>query len=79
MSRVVITKACTIPAIYANGPGVTGKPPEYLSVGMVLEVTAAQAAAITAAGGTTRAVSPMAATAMRDQLGEAFAASNATP
>ena len=68
MSRVVVQAACTIPA-------GTGYPAQYIPKGAVIEVTAAQAAAITAAGGTTRAVSA----AMRDQLGESFAASNATP
>jgi hypothetical protein len=79
VARVVIEVGCVIAAIYASGPGATGKPPEVLVKGMVLEVTAAQAAAITAAGGTTRAVSVTAATSVRDQMGESFAASNATP
>jgi hypothetical protein len=70
VSRVVITKACVLPTL-SN---------EKLKVGDVLECTPAQLTAIGTAGGTTRAVSNSGAAAgMRDQLGEAFAASNASP
>jgi hypothetical protein len=58
MSRIVITKAVTLAA-------------GTLKPGDVIEATAAQLAAITAAGGTTRA-----AGTMRDQLGESVAAAN---
>lgn len=66
MARVIIT----VPCILASG--------EHLTKGMAPEVTAAQAAAITAAGGTTRAVSAMSATAAHDQLGEAVGVSNSS-
>lgn len=65
MSRIVITKACTL-----NNQAM-----EHLKVGDVLEATAAQLTAITAAGGTTRASNTA---GLRDALGEAFAASNAS-
>ena len=55
MSRIVITKSCTL----LNGTVTLRK-------GDVIEATAAQLAAITAAGGTSRAV---ATSTMRDQLG----------
>lgn len=69
MSRVIVTGACVLPA---SG----GQPAVSIGKGAVLEVTAAMAAAITAAGGTTRAVSAMSATAGHDQLGEAVGVSN---
>jgi hypothetical protein len=78
VSRVVVTKACSI----QNGPTL-----EKLKPGDCLEATAAQISAITTAGGTTRAVggpSPIPgvmglAAVTRDQLGSAYAASNASP
>ena len=71
MARVIVTAAYTIPA----GPGY---PAQYVPKGATLEVTAAQAAAITSAGGTTRAVTTMSATAAHDQLGEAVGVSNSS-
>ncbi len=71
MSRVIVTVPFTIPAVL----GYNGYPAQFVPRGAVIEVTAAQAAAITAAGGTMRAASA----AKRDMLGESFAASNATP
>ena len=70
MSRVVITAPCFLPS------------GEYLPKGATLEVTAAQAAAITAASGTTRAVSATAGTGgagNRDTLGKVAGVSNASP
>ena len=68
MARVVTTTAVTLPAT-ANSPAVV------IPKGSVLEVTAAQAAAITSAGGTTRAV---ATATQHDLLGEAFGVSNSS-
>lgn len=67
MARIVTTTAVTLPSTGIGQPAVT------IPKGTVVEVTAAQAAAITAAGGTTRAVATV---TQRDLLGEAFAASN---
>ena len=67
MTRVVTTTAVTIPSSGIGQPAVT------IPTGVVVELTAAQAAAITSAGGITRAV---ATATQRDLLGEAFAASN---
>jgi hypothetical protein len=69
MSRVIVTSACVLPA---SG----GQPALSIGKGAVLEVTAAMAAAIAAAGGTTRSVTAMSATAAHDQLGEAVGVSN---
>jgi hypothetical protein len=69
MARVIVTSPCVLPA---SG----GQPAVSVGKGAVLEVTAAMAAAITTAGGTTRAVSAMSGTAGRDQLGEAAGVSN---
>jgi hypothetical protein len=69
MSRVVVTTAYTLPS-----GGLVPK-------GAVLEVTAAQAAAITSASGATRAVSATAGTGgagNRDTLGESVGVSNAS-
>lgn len=71
MSRVILTSAVIIPAS-------TGQPAVILPKGTVLEVTAAQAAVIAGAGGSTRAVSAMSATAGHDQLGEAVGVSNSS-
>ncbi len=71
MSRVITTAACIIPA-------GTGYPAQYIPKGATLEVTAAMAAAIASAGGTTRAVSAMSGTAAHDQLGEAVGVSNSS-
>ena len=70
MARVVVT----VPYFLPSG--------EYVPKGAVLEVTAAQAAVIASASGTTRALSATAGTGgagNRDTLGESVAASNATP
>jgi hypothetical protein len=69
MARIVTTSAVTLPAAL----GSNGYPAQYIPKGSVLEVTAAQAAAIAAAGGTTRAVSTA---TQRDVLGEEVCASN---
>jgi hypothetical protein len=69
MARIVTTTAVTLPSTGIGQPAVT------IPKGAVLEVTTAQAAAITAAGGTTRAVSVI---SQRDLLGEAFAVSNSS-
>lgn len=66
MTRVVTTVAVTLPA-------AAGMPAVVIPKGSVIEATAAQAAAITSAGGTTRAVST---TTMHDQLGESAGCSN---
>jgi hypothetical protein len=71
VSRVILTSPVTIPAS-------AGQPAVILPKGTSMEVTAAQAAAITSAGGTTRAVSAMSATAAHDQLGEAVGVSNSS-
>jgi hypothetical protein len=59
-------------------PAGAGYPAQYVPKGACLEVTAAQAAAIASAGGTTRAVSAMSATAGHDRLGEAVGVSNSS-
>lgn len=59
MSRIVITAPVTVPGL------------GMLKKGDVIEATAAQLAAITTAGGTTRASSTI-----RDALGESFQADN---
>ena len=64
MARVVITKTCTIAA---SGPN----PARMLNRGEVLEMTAAEQAQVTSAGGTLRATTVHGASAGRDQLGEA--------
>jgi hypothetical protein len=66
MSRVIITAACILPS------------GERIPKGACLEVTAAMAAPIASAGGTTRAVSAMSATAGHDQLGESVGVSNSS-
>ena len=74
MSRVVTTVAVTLPATATS-------PARVIPKGSVIEATAAEAAAITSAAGTTRAVTAASgqAAGTRDQLGESFGASNATP
>jgi hypothetical protein len=67
MTRVVTTTAVTLPSTGIGQPAVT------IPKGTVIEVTTAQAAAITAAGGTTRAV---ATATQHDQLGESAGVSN---
>jgi len=69
VARVIVTVPFTIPAVL----GYNGYPAQFVPRGAVIEVTTAQAAAITAAGGTTRAV---ATATMHDILGEAFGVSN---
>lgn len=66
MTRVVTTVAVTLPA-------AAGMPAVVIPKGSVIEVTAAEASAITSAGGTTRAVTT---TTIHDQLGEAAGVSN---
>jgi hypothetical protein len=66
MSRVVVTVAATLPA---SG----GTPAVTIPKGAVLEVTSAQATAISNAGGSTRAVTTSTA---HDQLGESAGVSN---
>jgi hypothetical protein len=66
VARVVTTVAVTLPA-------VGGAPPVVIPKGAVIEATPAEATAITAAGGTTRAVT---STSMHDQLGESAGVSN---
>lgn len=66
MTRVVTTAAVTLPASGATPASVIPK-------GAVLEVTSAQAAAISSAGGSTRAVS---SSTLHDQLGESAGISN---
>jgi hypothetical protein len=66
MARVVVTKAVTLPATAAT-------PAVKIPAGAVLEVTTAQATAISTAGGTTRSTTTSNA---HDQLGEAFGVSN---
>jgi hypothetical protein len=68
MARIVTTGAVTLPAVL----GSNGYPAQYIPKGSVIEVTAAQAAAITAAGGTYRAVS----TATQGDVSGEFAVSN---
>jgi hypothetical protein len=70
----VVTKACTL----AGGGGLVPANGEHLAVGAVLvSPSASLLAAITSAGGSYRAaVSP--SVNMREVLGEAFAASNAS-
>jgi hypothetical protein len=63
MARQVITITVTIPA---SGPN----PARTLKAGQVVELSAAELAALTGAGGAVRA------TAFRDTLGEATAVSN---
>ena len=87
MARVVIEKQVTVPAGGAGGFNAGPASGEVLRVGQVLEVTTAQAAMLTALGCTTRAVGGPApvpgtlgpAAVTRDQLGTAYAASNASP
>ena len=66
MTRVVLTAPVTLPAT-AKSPAVV------IAKGSVIEATAAEAAAITSAGGATRTVT---ATTMHDQLGESAGVSN---
>jgi hypothetical protein len=66
MARFVITTACTVPP---SGP----LPVRKLNRGEVVELSAAEQAAVTGAGGALRAVS---AATMHDQLGEAAGVSN---
>lgn len=66
MTRVVTTVAVTLPAT-AKSPAVV------IPKGSVIEASAAEATAITTAGGTTRAVT---ATTLHDQLGESAGVSN---
>lgn len=66
MSRVVITKTVAVPA-------AGGQVAHTVHQGEVLEVNAAEAAAISGAGGSTRATTTATA---KDQLGEAFGVSN---
>lgn len=74
MARIILTSAVTIPA--------TAREPAYVvPKGTVLEVTAAQAAVIAGAGGTTRTLSATAGTGAagnRETLGEAVGVSNAS-
>ena len=75
MARYKIVTGATIPAAL-GAPALTYRP------GDIAELTAAQVAAISTAGGTTRAVSATAGTGAcgnRDTLGESVAASNSTP
>ena len=69
MSRVILTSQCVLPA---SG----GQPAVIIGKGAVLEATPAMLAAIATAGGTTRSVTAMSATAAHDQLGEAAGVSN---
>ena len=69
MARVILTSAVVLPA---SG----GQPAVTIPKGSVIEATAAMAATIASAGGTTRAVSAMSGTAGHDQLGEAAGISN---
>jgi len=71
VSRVILTSAVVVPAS-------TGQPAVILPKGSVIECTPAMLTVITSAGGTTRAVSAMSATAAHDQLGEAVGASNSS-
>lgn len=71
MARVILTSPVVIPAS-------AGQPAIILPKGTCLEVTAAMAAVIAGAGGTTRNVSAMTGTAGRDQLGESVGASNSS-
>ena len=66
VTRVVTTVAVTLPA-------TGGSPAQLIPKGSVLEESAAEAAAISSAGGSTRAVST---TTMHDQLGECAGVSN---
>lgn len=66
MSRYLITTACTIPAA---GP----LPARALNKGDTVELSAAELAAVTGAGGAARATS---AATMHDQLGEALGVVN---
>jgi hypothetical protein len=66
MSRQVITKAFTIPAIGY------GQPARVIPAGAVVELSAAEISAITTAGGTVRV------TTARDALGESAGASNSS-
>lgn len=67
MARVVVTVACVIPSTGIGQPAVT------VAKGAVIEATPAMLTAITAAGGTTRAVLTV---TQHDLLGEGFAVSN---
>jgi len=71
MSRVILTSQVVIPA-------TTGQPAVILPKGTTIECTPAMLTVITTAGGTTRAVSAMSATAGHDQLGEAVGVSNSS-
>ncbi len=75
MARYVMQTAVTVPA----GANPYLQPARVLKKGDVVELTSAEQTAITGAGGTLRVTSTTAATSTRDQLAEAFAASNATP
>jgi hypothetical protein len=66
VARVVTTVAVTLPAV-GKSPAVV------IPKGAVIEATAAQSAAITAAGGAVRSVT---STSMHDQLGESAGCSN---
>jgi hypothetical protein len=72
MTRVVITTACTLPKIPAVG-STGGSPAQMLVKGRTAELTAAQLAAVSSAGGATRAVSTA---TVHDQMGEAAGVSN---
>ena len=54
-------------------PATAGSPAVVIPKGSVIEVTAAEATAITRAGGSTRAVTT---TTLHDQLGESASVSN---
>ena len=73
MARVIVTTAFALPTA-----GATGRETVLIPRGACIEVTAAMAAAITSAGGTTRAVTAMSGTAAHDQLGEAVGVSNSS-
>ena len=71
MARVITTSAVIIPATLYQ-------PAQIIPKGSVLEVTAAMAAVIAGAGGTTRNVTAMSGTAAHDQLGGAVGVSNSS-
>jgi hypothetical protein len=71
MARVILTSPVVIPA---SG----GQPAQILPKGSCMEVTAAMAAVIAGAGGTSRNVTAMSGTAAHDQLGEAVGVSNSS-
>jgi hypothetical protein len=71
MARIITTSSVIIPATLYQ-------PAQIIPKGSCLEVTAAMAAVIAGAGGTTRNVSTMSGTAGHDQLGEAVGVSNSS-